>query len=37
MEVQNLRLGHVKFQPFFKNLHDDPRWEALLDKLETTQ
>jgi serine/threonine-protein kinase len=26
--------GVFKFQPFLENLHDDPRWDALLDKLD---
>jgi tetratricopeptide (TPR) repeat protein len=31
----NEEFGVLKFDPFLENLHDDPRWDALLDKLET--
>jgi TolB-like protein/Tfp pilus assembly protein PilF len=30
----NIEFGVVKFDPFLESLHDDPRWDALLDKLE---
>ena len=30
----NEEFGVLKFDPFLENLHDDPRWDALLDKLE---
>jgi len=29
----NEEFGVLKFDPFLENLHDDPRWDALLDKL----
>ena len=31
----NEEFGVLKFDPFLESLHDDPRWDALLDKLET--
>jgi len=30
-----LQFGEFRFDPFLENLHNDPRWDALLSKLET--
>jgi len=34
-EERNLRFGVIKFDPYLKNLHGDPRWDAFIAKLET--
>jgi TolB-like protein/DNA-binding winged helix-turn-helix (wHTH) protein/Tfp pilus assembly protein PilF len=31
----NIEFGVIKFEPFLESLHDDPRWDALLDNLDT--
>ena len=30
----NMEFGELEFEPFFENLHDDPRWDTFRDKLE---
>ena len=34
LKERKLGVGVIKYEPFLRNLHDDPRWEALLDKLD---
>jgi tetratricopeptide (TPR) repeat protein len=36
-KTHNFRIGEIKFDPFLRNLHDDPRWDILLDRLEVPQ
>ncbi len=32
--ARNLGIGAYQFEPFLKNLHDDPRWEIFLDGVD---
>ncbi len=34
LKTRSFRLGEIKFEPFLKNLHDDPRWDNLLKQIE---
>lgn len=34
LETHNFRIGEIKFDPFLSTLHGDPRWDALLRRLE---
>lgn len=33
-DTRRLRIDQLEFEPFLENLHEDPRWEALLRRLE---
>lgn len=34
LSVRRVGVGRIKFEPFLKNLHDDPRWDVLIDSLQ---
>ena len=33
LDERDFGLGEIKFEPFLRNLHDDPRWDDLIDQL----
>ena len=34
LDERDFGLGEIKFEPFLRNLHDDPRWDDLIDQLK---